>query len=67
MLTRWSQFVPNMPADIRGHEALHHHHHHHQGLDLLTVAGAAVGGVLVLHCPHRDHRISCLEAAEVCM
>ena len=25
MLTHWSQFVPNMSADIRGHEALHHH------------------------------------------
>ena len=24
----WSQFVPNMSTDIRGHEALHHHHHH---------------------------------------
>ena len=21
----WSQFVPNMSADIRGREALHHH------------------------------------------
>ena len=30
MLTHWSQFVPNMSADIRGrHEVLHHHHHHH--------------------------------------
>ena len=27
MLRHWSQFVPNMPTDIRGHEALHHHHH----------------------------------------
>ena len=27
MLRHWSQFVPNMSADIRGHEALHHHHH----------------------------------------
>ena len=26
MLSRWSQFVPNMSADIRGHEALLHHH-----------------------------------------
>ena len=25
MLTHWSQFVPNMSADIRGHEALRHH------------------------------------------
>ena len=25
--THWSQFVPNMSTDIRGHEALHHHHH----------------------------------------
>ena len=25
MLRHWSQFVPNIPADIRGHEALHHH------------------------------------------
>ena len=29
MLRHWSQFVPNMSSDIRGHEALHHHHHHH--------------------------------------
>ena len=26
MYTHWSQFVPNMSADIRGHEALLHHH-----------------------------------------
>ena len=26
MLRHWSQFVPNMSADIRGHEALYHHH-----------------------------------------
>ena len=26
MLRHWSQFVPNMSTDIRGHEALHHHH-----------------------------------------
>ena len=26
--THWPQrLVPNMSADIRGHEALHHHHH----------------------------------------
>ena len=25
-LTHWSQFVPNMSSDIRGHETLHHHH-----------------------------------------
>ena len=25
MLRHWSQFVPNMSTDIRGHEALHHH------------------------------------------
>ena len=25
MLTHWSQFVPNMSTDIRGHEALLHH------------------------------------------
>ena len=29
LLRHWSQFVPNMSTDIRGHEALHHHHHHH--------------------------------------
>ena len=27
MLRHWSQFVPDMSTDIRGHEALHHHHH----------------------------------------
>ena len=27
MLTHWSQFVPNMSTNIRGHEALRHHHH----------------------------------------
>ena len=27
MHTHWSQFVPNMTTDIRGHEALHYHHH----------------------------------------
>ena len=26
MLRHWSQFVPNMSTDIRGHEALLHHH-----------------------------------------
>ena len=26
MLRHWSQFVPNMSTDIRGHEALHHYH-----------------------------------------
>ena len=26
MLRHWSQFVPNMATDIRGHEAPHHHH-----------------------------------------
>ena len=26
MLTDWSQLVPNMSTDIRGHEALLHHH-----------------------------------------
>ena len=25
MLTHWSQVVPNMSTDIRGHSALHHH------------------------------------------
>ena len=25
MLTHWSQFVPNMSTDLRGHEALRHH------------------------------------------
>ena len=25
MLRHWSQFVPNLSTDIRGHEALHHH------------------------------------------
>ena len=29
VLRHWSQFVPNMSTDIRGHEALLHHHHHH--------------------------------------
>ena len=28
MLMHWSQLVPNMSTDIRGHEALHPHHHH---------------------------------------
>ena len=27
MHTHWSQFVPNMSTDIRGHQAPHHHHH----------------------------------------
>ena len=27
MLQHWSQFVPNMSTDIRGHEVLLHHHH----------------------------------------
>ena len=26
MLRHWSQFVPKMSTDIRGHQALHHHH-----------------------------------------
>ena len=28
MLTHWSQLVPNVLTDIRGHEALLHHHLH---------------------------------------
>jgi len=28
MLTHWSQFVPDMLANIQGHEALLYHHHH---------------------------------------
>ena len=32
MLRHWSQFVPNMSTDIRGHEALHHHHFRTQEL-----------------------------------
>ena len=27
MFTHWSQLVPNVSTDIRGHEALLHHHH----------------------------------------
>ena len=27
MLRHWSQFVPYMSTDVRGHESLHHHHH----------------------------------------
>ena len=27
MLAHWSQLVPNMSTDTRGHEALLHHHH----------------------------------------
>ena len=27
VLWHWSQFVPKMSTDIRGHDALHHHHH----------------------------------------
>ena len=30
MLRHWSQLVPNMSTDIRGHKALRHHHHHHR-------------------------------------
>ena len=26
VLRHWSQFVPNMSTDVRGHEALHHYH-----------------------------------------
>ena len=36
MLRHWSQFVPNMSTDIRGHEALHHRHH----LVILVILGA---------------------------
>ena len=30
MLRHWSQFVPDISTDIRGHEALHYHHHHRE-------------------------------------
>ena len=30
VLRHWSQFVPNMSTDIRGHEALLHQHHREQ-------------------------------------
>ena len=28
MLRHWSQFVPDISTDIRGHQALHHHQNH---------------------------------------
>ena len=31
MLRHWSQFVPNMSTDIRGHETLLHHYHRQSG------------------------------------
>ena len=39
MLRHWSQFVPNMSADIRGHEALHPLPPHHlisHGIDKMV-------------------------------
>ena len=36
MLRQWSQFVPNMSTDIRGHEALRHHHHHRRRRRLIA-------------------------------
>ena len=39
MLRHWSQFVPNMSTDIRGHEALHHHQ---MSISEGTVRGRAV-------------------------
>ena len=35
MLRYWSQFVPNVSTDIRGHEALHHHHPFLEGVPLV--------------------------------
>ena len=48
MLRRWSQFVPNLLTDIRGHEALHHHHHN--GCDVAErhiITGQSVTGVVL--------------------
>ena len=46
MLRHWSQFVPNMSTDIRGHEALHHHQQQLQqpqfSFDCLRQAQASV-------------------------
>ena len=40
MLRHWSQFVPNMSTDIRGHEALHHPH-----LDIRTKHNMRIFGI----------------------
>ena len=37
VLRQWSQFVPNMSTDIRGHESLLHHHHGSKALVFLIV------------------------------
>ena len=37
MLRHWSQFVPNMSTDVRGHEDLHHHHHNRFCCFVLTM------------------------------
>ena len=57
MLRHWSQFVPNMSTDIRGHEALPHHHHHSssQSSGLCAQGGWWVGWVLLY--VHRNRRL----------
>ena len=50
MLRHWSQLVPNMSTDVRGHEArLHHHHLHHLVLcfSWTSTDGIAWSGVCV--------------------
>ena len=37
MLRHWSQFVPNISADIRGHESLHQHHQQQQKQQLYII------------------------------
>ena len=37
VIQHWSQFVPNMSTNIRGHEALLHHHHVYSMAGLMMV------------------------------
>ena len=52
MLRHWSQFVPNMSTDIRGHEALQHHHVKRvQSMQHKKSPGPST---LVSNCTHKD-------------
>ena len=54
MLRHWSQFVPNMSTDIRGHEAPHHHHDHQNDLCIKAGSDESELNVSVIV---RDHKV----------
>ena len=48
MLRHWSQFVPNMSTDVRGHEALHHHLERTELVSCVEVEVAVLGSLSLM-------------------